>query len=140
MVDPGSRDVGARVLRDLIDGRVTNDEFMSRFPRCKDPALRAILDFVWKQFSDVRVHTLTGPDSPKAECRSALDRCYLFLKTDLEFEWPAPEQSIAKGLLQIVSLGRFWRPSEEDYRSHGDFAVWPFLRRSDFEKYAASAG
>ncbi len=133
MVDRGNRDVGATVLRDLVDGRITNDEFMGRFPRSTDPALRAILDFAWGQFSDLRVHKLTGRDAPTAERRACLERCYLFLRSDLEFEWPLPKPSIARGLLQIISLGRWFRASEEEYRSKGDFEVWPFFRKADYE-------
>jgi hypothetical protein len=134
LVDRANRDVGATVLRDLADGRITNDEFMRRFPRgTDDPALRAISDFAWTQFSDLRTHTLTGRDSPTLERRTALERCYLFLRTDLEFEWPAPTDSVGRGLLQILTLGRLFRPSQEEYKSKGDFEVWPFLRRSDYE-------
>ena len=138
MVDRAKRDFGAAVLRDLLDGRITNDEFMGRFPRGTDPALRAVLDFAWKQFSDLRAHTLTERDAPTPERRAVLERCYLFLRTDLEFEWPMPTHTIRRGLLQILSLGRLFRPSEGDYKSKGDFEVWPFLRRSEYEAHALS--
>ena len=138
MVDRANRDVGATVLRDLVDGRITNDDFMSKFPRGTDPALRAVLDFAWTQFSDLRAHTLAGRDNPTPERRAVLERCCLFLRTDLEFEWPLPTRSIWRGLLQILTLGRLFRPSEEDYKSKGDFEVWPFLRRSDYEAHALS--
>ena len=139
MVDRANRDVGAKILRDLIDGRITNDEFMSKFPRGTDPALRAILDFAWTQFSDLRAHALTGRDMPTPERRAVLERCYLFLSTDLEFEWPIPQPSVGRGLLQILTLGKLFRPSEGDYMSKGDFQVWPFLRRRDYETHAPSS-
>jgi len=136
LVDRASRDVGAIVLRDLIDGRITNDEFMSSFPRGSDLALLAVLDFAWRQFSDLRVHTLTGRDSPTPERQAMLERCLLFLSTDLEFEWPSPRHSIGRQLLQVLTLGRCFRLSAEEYKSKGEFEVWPFLRRGDYEAHA----
>jgi hypothetical protein len=133
LIDRRNRDVGALVLRDFLDGKITNEEFLTRFPRSKDPALNAILYFVWGQFSDLRIHTLSGRYVPSSDRAVVLERCYLFLKTDLGFEWPVPKPSMAKGLLQIVGLRRLFSASEEQYKSRGDFEVWPFLRKSEYE-------
>lgn len=135
MVDRANRDVAAQILRDFIDGKITNDEFMKRFPKCADAALWAVYEFTWRQFSDLRVHTLTGRDSPPPERKAFLERCYIFLTTDLEFEWPAPKRSLVRGLLQILTLGRCFRPSDEEYKSKGDFDFWPFLRKRDYEAH-----
>jgi hypothetical protein len=133
LVDRENRDLGAVILRDFLEGRITNEEFVKRFPRRNDPALSAVFYAVWLQFSDLRVHTLTGRDSPQPERRIILERCYLFLTTDLEFEWPVPKPSLVKGVLSMIGLGRLFRASEEEYKSKGDFAVWPFCRRSDYD-------
>jgi hypothetical protein len=137
LVDRSIRDSAARVLKDLIEGRITNDAFMKTFPRSKnDSALNAILQFVWGQVSDFRVHTLTGRDKPPNERLDVLNRCYLFLTTDLKFEWPAPTRGIAKGLLQILTFGRGFRYSDNEYMAKGDFEVWPFLRKSDYAAHS----
>jgi hypothetical protein len=136
LVDRRNRDAGAGVLRDFIDGKITNDEFMSKFPKSADPSLQAIYYFAWGQFSDLRVHKLTGRDAPQPERLAFLERCYLFLTSDLEFEWPIPKPSIVKGILEMVGVRRSFRVSEENYRSLGEFDVWPFLRRSDYETQA----
>ena len=140
MVDRGSRDVGATVLQDLIDGKITNDEFMKRFnfPKNTDRALRAIFLFAWGQFSDLGAHKLTGRHAPTPERRAFLERCVLFLKTDLEFEWPLPKPSPARGLLEMIGLGRRFRAAEEEYTSKGDFEVWPFFRKADYESRASA--
>ena len=33
----------------------------------------------------------------------------------------------------IVGLGRWFRPSNEKYKAKGDYEVWPFLRKQDYE-------
>jgi len=105
---------------------------MQSFPKSQDPALKAIRYFAWGQFSDLRVHTLTERDAPLPEHRALIGRCLLFLQTDLEFKWPSPP-GLGEGLLRIASLGRWSGTSEEEYKSKGDFDVWPFLKRSDYE-------
>lgn len=134
MVDRTKRNEGLRVLRDLLEGRITNDEFVSQFPRGRhDPGLGAILQAAWMQFSDLRVHKLTGRDSPAPGPRAILERCCVFLGTDLEFEWPASHSRIRKGILQLIGIGRPLDAADEKYKSSGDFEVWPFLKRSDYE-------
>jgi hypothetical protein len=134
MVDRINRNEGLKTLRDLLDGRINNDEFVSRFPRAEhDPALAAILQAAWMQFSDGRVHKLTGRDSPAPELRAVLERCCAFLSTNLEFQWPQPKSRIGKGLMQLIGLGRPLEAADKEYKSVGDFEVWPFLKRSDYE-------
>lgn len=137
MVERGNRDVAASVLQDLIDGKITNDEFMSRFkfPKNTDPALGAIFMFAWGQFSDLRTHRLTGRDALVPERRAVMERSVLFLRTDLEFEWPPAKPSLARGLLEMIGLGRRFRAAEEEYKSKGDFEVWPFFRKADYEAH-----
>jgi hypothetical protein len=134
LVDRIKRSEGLKALRDLIDGRITNDEFMSRFPRSKDDSgITVILEAAWLQFSDLRTHKLTGRDSPAPERRAMLERCCMFLSTDLEFQWPPFKSAIGQGLLQLIGLGRPLEAIQREYKSAGDFEVWPFLKRSDYE-------
>jgi hypothetical protein len=137
MVDRTKRKEGLKTLRDLLDARITNDEFISRFPRTeKDPALVAILQAAWMQLSDRRVHKMTGRDCPPPKLRAVLERCCVFLGTDLEFQWPTSKSRIGKGLLQLIGLGRPIEAADQEYKSAGDFEVWPFLSRSDYEASA----
>jgi hypothetical protein len=85
------------------------------------------------QFSDRRIHKLTGRDSPAPELRAVLERCCVFLSTNLEFQWPPSKSRIGKGLLQLIGLGRPLEAADNEYKSVGDFEVWPFLKRSDYE-------
>jgi hypothetical protein len=139
MVNRAERDVGARVLQDFIEARITNDEFDSRFPFSRDDAgVQAIRANVWMLYSDLRVHRLTGKYQPNAQVRALLDRCVLFLGTDLEFEWPVPRINVlnifrgawlgAKRLLGVA-------PQEEELWSSygGDTDLWPFFRKGDYD-------
>jgi hypothetical protein len=139
MVDRTKRNEGLKTLRDLLDGKITNDEFVSHFPKVEeDPALAAILQAAWMQFSDRRIHKLTGRDSPTPELRAILERCCVFLSTNLEFQWPQSKSRIGKGMLQLFGLGRPLEAADEEYKSVGDFDVWPFLKRTDYEASAKS--
>jgi len=136
MVERCKRDKAATVIRDLIDGKITNEEFMRQFPRSgDDPALPAILTAAWMQFSDRRIHRLTGRDTPTPDSRAVLERCWLFLATELEFQWPPRKSRVGKGLLQLIGFGGPFLASDQVYRSHGDFEVWPFLKTSDYEAH-----
>jgi len=94
MVDRIQRDAASRVLRSFIDGAITNGEFEAQFPRSEeDSALPAIKANVWMLYSDLHRHKLTGKHEPNAETRALLERCVLFLETNLEFEWPVPNSA-----------------------------------------------
>src|SRR5207245_4192388 len=50
-------------------------------------------DLVWMLYSDLHRHKLTGKHEPNAETRALLERCVLFLETNLEFEWKSTHLS-----------------------------------------------
>jgi hypothetical protein len=120
------------VLRDLLDGKITNERFLQLFPRDGDEGIEAIFAFVWTQFSDLRVHTLTGSDTPQPEARAALERCWEFLRTELTFDWPVPKPSLIAGFLSLFGLDNLLRGDLATRASKGDFDVWPFFTRSDY--------
>jgi hypothetical protein len=141
LIARANRDVAAIVLRQLADGEITNEEFMKKFPSgCdEDPALQAVFMFAWGQFSDHRVYALTGSAAPLPERLAIFERCYSFLKSDFEFEWPVSKPMAGKVLLGIITLGRAFRGFDEEYKSKGDFEVWPFLRAIDCEAARSKA-
>jgi hypothetical protein len=146
MVDRTQRDAARRVLRSFVDGAITNDEFEAQFPRGKeDPALPAIKANLWMLYSDLHRHKLTGKHEPNAQTRAILERCVLFLETNLEFEWRVPKinlSNIGKNLRSRV--GRWLWMEEgrqawtEQAGSDGDEDVWPFFRRGDYEVHAVA--
>jgi hypothetical protein len=134
MVDRKARDNAAAVLRQLVEGAVTNVEYERKYPTNKDdPALWAVYIQSWFSYSDRREHTLTGRYTPNDEGRRLFERCILFLRTDWEFEWPAPKIGLRGALIRLLGLGWLLKQRDRKEMSVGDVEVWPFLRRCDYE-------
>ncbi len=134
MVDRHARDIAAEALREFMEGSISNREYERRFPRSKeDPALWGIYSWLWFCYSDTREHTLTGKDALTDEGRALIGRCLLFLKSDLEFQWPPTKLHLWYPLLRLIGLGRVVNRQIEKKMSIGDVEVWPFLRKADYE-------
>lgn len=61
----------------------------------------------------------------------------MFLYSDLEYEWPIEPgegPGLLENLLTLGVAGRKWRREFElRMRAVGDWDLWPFFRRSDFD-------
>ncbi len=135
MVDRHARDIAADAVRDFMQGSISNKEYERRFPRTKDdPAFWAIYSNLWFCYSDVSEHTLTGKYALNDEGRALVNRCVLFLRSDLEFQWPPPKFRLRYGFLRLIGLGRVVKRWEEEDMGVGDIEVWPFLRKADYEE------
>jgi hypothetical protein len=135
MVDRKARHIAALVVRQFIDGSITNDEYERKFPMSKeDPALRAIYHWLWPYYSDLCEHTLTGKHTLSNEQRALFDRCFLFLSGDLEFQWPVPAFGLRYGMIRLLGFGWLLKRREKKEMSIGDIEVWPFLKKSHYEE------
>jgi hypothetical protein len=128
--------MGADAVRDFMGGSISNREYERRYPRTKgDPALRAIYIALWFGYSDTSEHTMTGKHALNDEGRALVERCVLFLRTDLEFQWPVPSSlCLWYSFLRLVGLGWIVRRLAAQDMSMGDADVWPFLRKTDYEE------
>jgi len=137
MVNRQARDTAAEVLREFRDGSISNREYERRYPRAKDdPALWGIYSQVWFCYSDSSEHGLTGKHALTGEGRALINRCLLFLASNLEFEWPATKLRIWFPFLRLIGFGRIVNRKIEKQMSIGDVDVWPFLKKSDYEMCA----
>jgi hypothetical protein len=135
MVDRQARDAAAQVLRAFMDGTISNCKYDHDFPKSEaDAALRNIWVNLWFTYSDVREHTLEGKHALTPEARAVYERCLLFLKNDLEFEWPPSEFKLRYGLLRLLGFGRALKQKEEADMSVGEKDFWPFLKKVDYER------
>ncbi len=148
MIDRESRRIAATLVRQFRDGAITSDDLECEWPsRSEDRVLEAIASAVWGLYDDHWPRRMTGRDAASPEEREALTRFASFLDSPLQYEW---SKSNFYGLggcgaLVFLSSGLLWpvdwwikrrnARTEATLRSEGDFDVWPFLRRSDFDRY-----
>jgi hypothetical protein len=87
------RDDLALALRQLITGRLTNNEFddgyYEKWYRCGDSAVAEIAKFGWGLYSsDVGAYKLKGRHAVSPAEQAMANRAILFLQTELDYEWP----------------------------------------------------
>jgi len=132
MVDRASRDTLVTLLGELAAGQIAKERFEDAVVPSRDKAVREIVAQAWLLYDDVRTNDLIAPSKKD---RSEVGRWALFLKTDLEYEWPSlPLWARVLGFIpSILTFGLFWRPYRIWFERRGDWRVWPFLRDADFK-------
>ncbi len=152
MVEREKRRELADFLEAFISGALTNDEFVDeeseirarqRPPRReRDRALEAVTSMAWYMYDDLSEHRLVDKHALTPEGLAEVRRWILFLRNDLEYEWPVDDFINVGGcLLNLITLGlwdcllrkRFWRRMQ----ATGDFEVWPFIRDVDYRQALA---
>lgn len=114
MVDVQARQQAADLIEKFRDGTISNFEFQDSYPRYdrRDRALRAIETFLWMFYDDCREHTLVEPKHALTPAgRELFERCALFLRTQLEYQWPEDNFIGIDGLgvvPRILTLGLSW--------------------------------
>ena len=136
MVDRKARDTFAELLRHLVAGQITNEEFENQVPHSKDLAIVEIWWIAaWPLYDDFDEHTLTGKYRVPDDERREIAKCVLFLKTDQEYQWPS--QTALKNhlmyLLWLVSLGRAGYRINKLFDAAGDLEARPFVCLKDLE-------
>lgn len=137
MVSHEKRRRAKELIDKFLNCDITNTDFAYAFPADNDDrALRAIRSNLWPYYCDTHVHKLEGTHSLGDEEKELFRRCSAFLRSGLEYEWP-PHRWIGfrYGLMRLLGLGKRVEEGFESFKKHGDFAVWPFIRRQDYEKY-----
>jgi len=135
VIDRHSRQIAVKALRDFVDGAISNKEYERRYPQSRDdPALREVYIQIWFLYSDVQTHFLTGKHAPNEERSLFLERCILFLKSDLEFQWPLQECHLWCGLLRLFGIRRIVARGKNEEMPIGDKEVWPFLNKTQYEQ------
>jgi hypothetical protein len=149
MIDRANRSLASKLVRQFRDGEINSDDLESDWPRSDDKALRAVESMVWAFYDDHYPRRMIGRNAATPDEHEALTRYAAFLDSDLPYEWPRPNFYRIGGLgpLKWITLGLLWpldwwirrRNSrlEAELRAVGDFDVWPFLRREDFDNARA---
>jgi hypothetical protein len=160
MIDKERRKKLAFHLRHLSAGVISNDEFeesisddvsygwlpeqyyRSRHAKSDDPVIQPMLELCWGLYDDTRNHKLKNGDSLSGDDLKTIARCILFLHSDKEYEWPYfdTKLSLTDALLTVLTLGIYYRlkgkqrlASYKKWQLTGDFEVWPFFRKTDYD-------
>jgi hypothetical protein len=139
MIDRKARDILAENFRHLITGQITNDEFEDRLMKSKDAGVKEVFyNGAWPLYDDLQEHKLTGMWAVVEEGKPIAARYILFLKTDLEYEWPRKTglKEAPRAFLGLFTLGlsTVIRNRIKTKGEKGDKTVWLFYRPSDYEK------
>jgi len=135
MIDYPSRTRFSELIRGLVAGRLTNDEFEDAIPQSLDVAIHEVyFTGLWGIYSDLHEHRLTGKDAVPRESKPHIARCILFLKSGLPYEWPRLGRLPFFLLLiaALLTLGIANLIYRNWFSRQGDIAVWPFIRQSDY--------
>ena len=141
MIDRGARRRAAEAIRHYLCGVITNKEFERRYPVSKtDRVARALDDSLWATYEDIFTHKLAGQNAASEELRRRVARWLVFLYSDMEYKWPRisdpgfrdlPADSwFGKAIRWLIGYGE----KSAEFMAHGDYEVWPFLRREEFEE------
>jgi len=112
MVDLKERAALREALTELIEGRMTNDQFddlyACQWAESRDRAVVMIGDFGHCLYTDLMTYRLEGRHAMDSETRKIAQRCLRFLLSDSEYAWPEPPgarlQSAAWGLAIFLLL------------------------------------
>ena len=137
MIDRVARKQAAQAIRHFATGQITNKDFIKRYPTsCKDPAIGALDDTVWCLYDDIHTHKLAGPETLPKEIKKEIARWLTFLYSDEEYLWPrigTPGFRKRPDPLWFSWLFGFGRGRWKRFRASGDYDVWPFIKREDFD-------
>ena len=138
MVISEKRRLASELISRYLSREITNDRFSEDFPRDRrDPALDAIWSNLWPYYCDTHSHRAEGKHQLSAEAIDLFVRCIAFLQTELEYEWPAHKWIGFEYLLwRLLRRGKRVERKFDAFKSHGDFEVWPFIRRDDYTQFA----
>jgi hypothetical protein len=108
MIDRAARSNLALHLRQLVTGRIRNDEYdehyYDRYINSQDAAVRAVATFGWSLYSDSCGYRLKGAYSVSTESRRIAAHCVLFLQSELEYEWPPMPRDFVGGVIDSLAL------------------------------------
>lgn len=91
MINAQGRLTGSQLLQDLLDGKITNDEYNDSFPDSSlDAGLHVVYRRIWFYYSDLHTHYLDTEEMAARDI-ALFRRCVAFLKTDLEYKGPPIE-------------------------------------------------
>jgi hypothetical protein len=141
MVIREKRDRALELVERFLSGEISSDDLADNYPRDKnDPAVGAIYERLWFFWDDRHKHKLTGRHQLAPEVRALFERSIMFLRSDLEYEWPPIQwDSLTQAFLRLLGLRKIADKRSDEWtkklKSDGNLEVWPFIRDGDYAAY-----
>jgi hypothetical protein len=140
MIDREARNQAAETIRHYVCGTITNRDFEKRYPTSKtDPIICALDDSLWASHEDIFAHKLGGENAMRKDFKDRVPRWLVFLYSDREYQWPRIRDAAFRDLPADSWFGNMvrrlfgWEERSVAFMAHGDYDVWPFLRREEFQ-------
>lgn len=137
---------------DVTDGWLPDQYHRSKEAKNDDGIIQPMLELCWGLYDDTRKHKLVKSDALTKDALKIIARCILFLHSEREYEWPYFNTnnpllrfSLQDLILTILTLGHHYRNKREEHlisyyewQKLGDYEVWPFFRKADYEEQLKS--
>jgi hypothetical protein len=160
MIDVPRRTMLADATHEYLAGMLTNYEYEKRkseaaaglnaFDPLLDPMLNHLFYFCFAH-GDMDEYRLTHEYKLPIARRREVLRWILFLRSDRNYEWPpfqwisGPLVDLRDSLMSLLTWG-YWRKRQrriadeefQRFKLAGDYDIWPFIRRSDYEATLAA--
>jgi hypothetical protein len=156
MIDSHARHHFRQVIYRFLACEISSDDFEEEALVLEDdsldPCIKAIYGMLWQTYSE-GTEKLTGQHGLTDSDKELYARCLLFLGSNIEYQWPDDKGAFTRGdcrlgpVVRVLTLGLSnivdkaieaqYREFDEQFRSHGDFDVWPFLTRADHDQEIA---
>lgn len=137
MIDRASRNRLAKALRQYVAGVLSNDDLDDVEVDWRDSGAVAVKGRAWNLYDDTYQHRARGRHYLSKPARDEIGRWVLFLRSDCEYTWPDYNfAQVVNWPMNILTFGRWERRKQkrfELFAEAGDFAVWPFLSRGEYE-------
>ena len=136
MVDASARNVVAALLERLLQGDLTNYQLENLWPqKSNDRFIAELPDILWCYYDDSPERILRSEQFGD-DGKAFLQRIIRFLRSANEYQWPTWKPSPDRDSVLRRLVGRLFKNSGDlkNFKAHGDFDVWPFIRRADYEK------
>ena len=138
MVDISKRKQAATLIRQFVEGQISNDDYDNDFPDdTRDQELPAVYDRLWLLYSDLvpsRLHKASLTDDERA----VVEQCIVFLRTDLGYEGPPlRERKPFAGLKSLLGRMVSAEPSSVLGKESQENSVfvsgwWPFASEEQY--------
>lgn len=138
MINKKGRRQLALYTRRYLSGQISNFDLEASEPEPEgdDAIIEVFANGIYQLYSDEKNHFCVGIHAISKAERATVARWLLFLYSDYVYEWPSYKGSSLRRAVQVVTLSfpkRFLFGSE-DFKMAGDFSIWPFIRRSDYNE------